>query len=530
MASTKPVWDTIQSPKYPKLMNDVTCDVAVIGGGITGLTAAYLLKKAGKRVCVLERYSLGDGDTGNTTAHLTCVTDFRLMEMAKIFGKPAAGLVWQGGMAAISIIEQNAKSEGIPCDFRRVPGFLHASFESKKDESKELQRDCKLARELGFAADFLEEVPVVHREGIRIANQAKFHPLKYLSGLARAVQGNGCNIYEQSEATEFSKKPHGVKVNGRQVTCDYVVIATHVPLMGKTGLINATLLQSKLAPYSTYVIGARIPGGDLPEASFWDTTDPYYYLRIDKTEKGLYAIFGGKDHKTGQSRDPDKRYADMTKMLLKIIPQAKVDRRWSGQVIETNDGLPYIGETAEHQFVATGYAGNGMTFGTLAGMMACDAALGRKNPWQDLFSVNRKKIRGGTWDYVSENVDYPYYMVRDRLKSSEASSPSDVRRGDGKVIQIEGKRVACSRDEKGKVAMVSAVCTHMGCIVHWNNAEKSWDCPCHGSRFATTGEVIGGPAETPLETVQMPPTAAIRATAQSKTRPRRRLAAAKKGR
>jgi nitrite reductase/ring-hydroxylating ferredoxin subunit len=200
--------------------------------------------------------------------------------------------------------------------------------------------------------------------------------------------------------------------------------------------------------------------------------------------------------------------------------------------VETNDGLPYIGETAERQFVATGFSGNGMTFGTLAAMMACDAVLGRENPWQDLLSVNRKKVRGGTWDYITENFSYPYYLLRDHLKGSEARSPDEVKRGDGKVLKLDGKQVACSRDSKGKLTTVSAVCTHMGCLVHWNNAEKTWDCPCHGSRFATSGNVLAGPAETPLEKIEATEAedSKQKSNGQKKKQPRPRSAAAGKDR
>jgi glycine/D-amino acid oxidase-like deaminating enzyme/nitrite reductase/ring-hydroxylating ferredoxin subunit len=533
MSQSKSAWDDAQLPQFSKLAKDGDYDVVVIGGGITGLTAAYLLKKAGKQVCLLERDRLGRGDTGCTTAHLTCVTDLRLAKMARLFGKDTARAVWEGGAAAINTIEAIAAAENIECEFHRIPGFLHASLEKDGDEKKELEADCKLAQELGFSAALMSHVPLLHRRGIRFPNQAKFHPLRYLAGLAKAIDGDGSAIYERSEAAEFLEKPHGVKVNGKRVKCGYIVIATHVPLMGKTGLVNATLFQTKLAPYSSYVVGATISKGELPEASFWDTSDPYYYLRIDgaiNSIQGQYAILGGKDHKTGQKADLEKRFTELGKLLKQIIPQAKVDRRWSGQVIETNDGLPYIGETAKHQFAATGFSGNGMTFGTLAAMMACDAALGRKNPWQDVFSVSRKKLRGGTWNFLTENLDYPYYLVRDWLKASEAPSPRDVKPGEGKLIKIEGKPVACSRDDDGKLTTVSAVCTHMGCLVRWNNAEHTWDCPCHGSRFQATGEVMAGPAESPLEAVQVPVTKAPKTTARSKKQPRRRLAAAKKGR
>src|SRR6185295_11400374 len=223
-----------------------------------------------------------------------------------------------------------------------------------------------------------------NRPGIRVADQAKFHPLAYLGGLAAAIVGGGSTIFEHAEVTEVEPEPMAVKCGNHRIACDYLVIATHVPLMGITGLLSATLFQTKLFPYSSYVVGAKVPKGLIPEASFWDTSNPYFYLRVDAGKEADYVIFGGEDHKTGQEVDTGKCFERLEQTLHEIIPAANVDRRWSGQVIETNDGLPYIGETAERQFVATGYGGNGMTFGTLAGLMARDSALGRENPWRDL--------------------------------------------------------------------------------------------------------------------------------------------------
>jgi len=501
MVSSKSAWQ-VPLPKFPKLDRDLKCDVLIVGGGITGLTAGYLLTRAGRQVCVIERDTIGSGDTYCTTAHLTYVTDLRLKKLASTFGKQAAELVWRGGAAAIDVIEDIVQREGIDCNFRRVPGYLHAPLEGGGKEQRALRADCELAQELGFEAAFVNSAPLVGCPAVRFANVAKFHPLQYLSGLTSAAVAGGCKIYERSEATEFLADPIRVKANKRTVSCDYIVLATHVPLMGKTGLVNATLLQSKLAPYSSYVISAKIPRNKYPEACFWDTADPYHYLRIDEIDGKSFAIFGGEDHKTGQADDMEQRYSNLTEKLLQIIPEARVERRWSGQVVETNDGLPYIGETAERQFTATGFGGNGFTFGTLAALMACDAAAGHDNPWQKLLSVNRKKLRGGTWDYLTENIDYPYYMARDWLRAAEAKSPRDVKPGEGKILNVNGQRVACSRSTDGKVSSVSAICTHMGCIVHWNGTEQTWDCPCHGSRFEPNGKVIAGPAETPLEKVK----------------------------
>jgi glycine/D-amino acid oxidase-like deaminating enzyme/nitrite reductase/ring-hydroxylating ferredoxin subunit len=494
-------WENAKVPRYPKLARSQAFDVAIIGAGITGVTTAYLLKRAGLRVCLLERGRLGSVDTGLTTAHLTYVTDMRLPKLVRSFGESGAKVAWDAGAAALEMIDNIVQETECECEFRRVPAFLHAAWKGTKDESRSLAGEAELAQKLGFAAHFVPKAPYIDKPAIRFANQAKFHPLKYLACLARHIDGDGSAVFEQSEVKEVRAEPLAVVANGYDVQCGYLVIATHVPLMGVSGIVGATLFQTKLALYSTYALGAKIPRGSLPEASFWDTSDPYYYLRIDRGPKTDYAIFGGEDHKTGQERDTEAPPARLQDLLTEILPEAKVERRWSGQVVETHDGLPYIGETDNRQFISTGFAGNGMTFGTLAGMMACDAVLKQDNPWSKLFAPNRRKVRGGAWDFVKENLDYPYYLLKGRLQGAEAATTRSIGRGQGKVIKIEGQRVACSRDTKGRLSKVSAICTHMGCIVGWNHAEQTWDCPCHGSRFRPSGEVMAGPAESPLEPV-----------------------------
>jgi glycine/D-amino acid oxidase-like deaminating enzyme/nitrite reductase/ring-hydroxylating ferredoxin subunit len=498
-----PVWQRVKRPRFQKVGSNGQFDAVVIGGGITGVTTAYLLKQAGKKVCLLERNRIGFVDTGLTTAHLTMVTDLRLSQLVSKFGEEGAALVWQAGAHAIDVIEANVNELEIDCQFHRVPGYLHESILGKQDESSDLEKDAELAKKLGFAAEYLANVPYFNRPGVMFPNQAKFHPLKYLMAVAAAIEGNGCRVYEHADVEEVQDDPQRVMVGGHEIRAEYVIIATHVPLQGKTGFVNAALFQTKIYPYSSYVIGAKLPKKLIPDASFWDTTDPYYYLRVDPGNRNDYAIFGGNDQKTGQEESAQQRFDSLRETLLNIIPQAKPDRQWSGQVIETNDGLPYIGETAPRQFVATGFSGNGMTFGTIAGAMARDRLLDRENPWQQLFSVDRQKVVGGTWNYVTENVDYPYYYVKDRLALPEKSSPESLQPGEGKILAVNNQRVACSCNDDGELSAVSAVCTHMGCLVHWNNAEKTWDCPCHGSRFQASGEVLAGPAESPLEKVSL---------------------------
>jgi len=495
-------WNEVAFPSFAPLQHNLAVDVVVVGGGITGITTAYLMAKAGIRVALLERDRIAFQDTANTTAHLTCVTDLRLPDLVSKHGRDRARAVWEAGLVAIEQLHRIIQTEKIECDFAWVPGFLHASLKSSQEET-DLHRDETLAQELGFPAEWRPMIPVFRCPGVRYSQQALFHPLRYLSTLVQRIVPAGGHVFEQSEATEFErdgKDSIRIKVNGHTVTSSLVVIATHTPIMGLSNPASASILQTKLAPYTTYAIGARLPVASAPAALFWDTSDPYYYLRIEVHDDHEYAVFGGLDHKTGQASEMTRSFDELEATLLRYLPQAHVDTRWSGQVIETHDGLPMIGETADRQFVATGFAGNGMTFGTLAAMMACDAALGREHPWKKLFDPNRTAL-SDPWEYVTENIDYPYYLLKDRLLAGEREPVESVQPGQGRILKMKGKHVAVSRNLQGELTILSAVCTHLGCIVHWNDAEASWDCPCHGSRFRTSGEVIAGPAESSLPRV-----------------------------
>jgi Rieske Fe-S protein len=291
-----------------------------------------------------------------------------------------------------------------------------------------------------------------------------------------------------------------VKSNGHWIDCRDIVIATHNPLVGIASPTMAAVFQTKLALYTSYVVAGRVKRGVVPDALFWDTADPYKYLRIEPQRDYDCVIYGGEDHKTGQVSDTDACYERLEHALAERVRGIDFTHRWSGQVIETPDGLPYIGQMTDHQYAATGYAGNGMTFGTLAAMIVSDAILGRRNPWSELFDPGRLAIRRGLWDYIKENADYPYYMIRDRFAGADGKSVRSVKRGEGKIIDRNGTKVAAYRSPAGALTVRSATCTHMGCIVGWNTAEQTWDCPCHGSRFATDGSVISGPAESPLPT------------------------------
>jgi glycine/D-amino acid oxidase-like deaminating enzyme/nitrite reductase/ring-hydroxylating ferredoxin subunit len=501
-----PYWeDSSAMSRYAALDRDIKVDVVVIGAGITGLTAGYLLKRAGRTVAVIDRARCGGVDSSHTTAHLTCVTDLDLTDLVDHFGRDHAQAAWDAGLAAILEVDRIVSSEGIDCNWSWVRGYKFAALDGDQErERARLQKEAALAAQLGFEAAFLDAVPFFGRPGIEFEGQARFHPRKYLGALAARIDGGGSHVFEHTESDEVvdperDNDPLLVKAGGHTLSCGYVVIATHTPLVGKTNIARATLFQTKLALYSSYVLGGRVPKGTVPDALYWDTADPYHYLRLDPRRDYDYAIFGGEDHKTGQARDTEACYAALARTLEQVLPGIDITHRWSGQVIETNDGLPFIGETSARQFAATGYAGNGMTFGTLAGMMARDAALGRRNPWDELLDTGRTKVKGGVWDYLKENKDYPYYLIRDRFAGAGGKTLRGLRRGQGKILELDGEKVAAWRSDAGTVTLLSPICTHMGCVVDWNEAESTWDCPCHGSRFKPNGDVLSGPAESPLE-------------------------------
>jgi len=499
---TLPYWtDSASFPTFAKIDRDVDVDVVVVGGGITGLTTAYLLVSAGKSVALLERGRCAEIDTGHTTAHLTMVTDSRLNELVSKFGVSHAQAVWDAGRAAIHQIERIVDDHDIDCSFDIVSGYLHLpAGESDEQQVESLKEDARLARELGFEAEFIDDVPFAGAPGVRIVDQARFHPRKYLAGLAGALRAKGGEIFEYSGADQFLADPLRVEAGGRRLRCKDIVIATHNPIAGVVSASREDLFQTKLALYTSYVVAGRVSSGAVPDALFWDTANPYHYLRIEPQRDHQLVIFGGEDHKTGQVPDTSQCYARLERSLVAALPGIALSHRWSGQVIETPDGLPYIGKMADHQYAATGFGGNGMTYGTLAGIMIADAIQGRQNPWVDLFDPDRAALRRGLWDYIKENVDYPYYKARGTF-AGRSQSLRSIKRGEGAVVDHKGSKIAAYRGEDGALTLRSAACTHKGCTVAWNNAERTWDCPCHGSRFTAAGDVISGPAQSPLEEV-----------------------------
>lgn len=499
--NTHPLWtERVTRCDYPPLNESLRTEVLVIGGGITGISTAHLVARLGFKVTLVERDRIGCGDTAHTTAHLTYMTDARLTELVRLCGEEKALLSWMAGRQAMERIRRTAATLDTDVELRELTGHLVAAeSQDLEQEIWRLQQEQKMAVEMGFPVRYLNSVDPTGQPGLIFPRQMTFHPLKYLHALTRAASQQGVRIHELTNVSEFSSTPRHVIANGHRITYDQVIIATHVPLQGNGGTMGSALFQTKLASYSTYAIAAKAPAGLLPEMIWSDTADPFHYLRVNRTPEGLTIVWGGEDHKTGQVEETVERFDRLEQSLARIAPGASVSHRWSGQVVETVDGLPYIGGTDDGQFIATGFSGNGMTFGTVAAMMARDYVSGKRGDLEDVFSPSRVEM-AAVGNYLRENKDFPYLMIKDRIGIEEGEVPS-LRPGEGRVLKAEGERVAACRDEKGKLHQLCAVCPHLGCIVAWNNSEGNWDCPCHGSRFEADGKLIAGPAEEDLKPI-----------------------------
>jgi glycine/D-amino acid oxidase-like deaminating enzyme/nitrite reductase/ring-hydroxylating ferredoxin subunit len=493
---TESLWVDAPSTAYPRLDRDkLAVDVAVVGGGISGVTTALLLKLAGKKVALLEARRIGSGVTGGTTGHLTEAIDTRYRDLERSFGADGAALVASSSRVAIETIADLDARFGAGADFTRVPGYLFTENEKERDA---IDQELACMQRAGLsAASSSVPLPFAVAAGLRVDNQAQFHPLKYLHALAARIPGDGCYVFEQTRVHNVDEgEPCSVHVaQGPSLRADRVVLATHSPL-------NQAVLQTKVAQYRSYVVSGRV--ADPVPGLFWDTADPYHYVRSHRDGAGAELIVGGEDHKTGIGEHSDAPFERLLEYAARFGLRSP-RFRWSAQVVEPVDGLPFIGKNAgaERVFVATGFSGNGLTFGTLAGIILRDACLGAFNPYAELYDPGRLKPFTKLASFLSENVDYPLHLLSDALKAPTARSLDEIPKGDGRIVRVDGRRVAAYRDDDGRLHAVSPICTHLGCHVAWNGAEKSWDCPCHGSRFNVDGNVLDGPAADPLEHIEV---------------------------
>lgn len=502
---TTSIWHgSSEIPQFAPLTADSSAEVCIIGAGISGLTTAYFCAREGRSVIVIDDGLPGSGETGRTTAHLASALDDRFVELEKVHGAEGARLAAQSHSAAIDTIEQICSETKIDCDFRRLDGYL---WSAKTGEDKKLEEEMAAARRAGLTVELVDRVPLPFDTGkaLKFQRQGQFHPLQYLRGLLQAITSRGGRIYSGTRAEKvYGGTPGHVTTSlGHTITAEHIVVTTNTPIN------HRVVMHTKQAPYRSYAIALEIPRDSVPPGLYWDDADPYHYIRLQKGSGGGEAadllIVGGEDHKTGQQPESEETpFLNLLQWTMKRFPNAgQLRYRWSGQVLEPVDYLAFIGRNpAEHSnvYLATGDSGHGMTHGTIAGILITDLIAGRDNPWESLYDPGRKSLRT-IGQFARENLNVAG-QYGDLLTPGDLDDPAKILAHSGAVVRRGLKKIACYRDESGKLHERSAVCPHLGCIVHWNDMEKSWDCPCHGSRFDRLGHVLNGPARHDLKPVE----------------------------
>ena len=492
------VWmELAESMKRPPLTADADADVCVVGAGIAGMSVAYEAAKAGKSVVVLDDGLIGGGETCRTTAHLASALDDRFTHLEFLFGKEWSKLAAQSHARAIDRIEHIVTTENIDCGFERLDGYLFAGPDSTKDD---LAKEWDAALRAGLEATLLDETPLpAGGEGvpcIRFGRQGQFHPTLYLAGIASAIERMGGRIHCGSHAKDIAggKDAHVTTSDGMTVKARHVVVATNSPVNDRYSM------HMKQAPYRSYVVALALPRGAVKPALFWDDTDPYHYVRVLQERDRDVLIVGGEDHKTGQENDAQLRYQRLEQWARARFPMAEaVTERWSGQVYEPADSLAFIGRNPsddDNVYIVTGDSGHGMTHGCIAGMLIGDLILGKDNPWTELYDPSRKTPQAAM-EYLKENANVAKEYC-DLVTGGDVSSVDSIAPDSGAVIRKGIKKIALYRDPAGSLHAMTAICPHLGCVVSWNSEEKTWDCPCHGSRFTKAGDVVNGPALTGL--------------------------------
>ncbi|MGQ0560481.1 MAG: FAD-dependent oxidoreductase [Gemmatimonadota bacterium] len=493
---TRSIWvETAQAPSFAPLGENISADVCVVGAGMAGMATAYQLAKAGKRVVVIDDGGIGSGETGRTTAHIAPALDDRYYNIEAMHGQEGARLAAESHMAATNRIEEICNVESIACDFVRLDGYL---FLAPDHPHKLLEDEQQAAERAGLAGvTLVERAPIdFWNTGpcVKFPHQAQFHPIRFLDGIARCIQRDGGRIYCGSHVAQIQDgSPCIVTTSeGKQITCSSVVVATNASVS------DYVVTHLKQSPYRTYVVGARISKQAMPPILLWDTPDPYHYVRIQPDNDYDVLIVGGEDHKTGHGQDHAERFDRLESWTRERFPIAdRLLYHWSGQVVEPFDYLSFTGRSpgAQNVYMHSGDSGNGITHGMMAGILLTDLILGRDNPWARLYDPNRISLRA-TPEFIRQQADVVLQFARYIMPGE---SLDGIQPGEGRVILRGTHRIAAYRDEQGVLHERSAVCTHMRCIVEWNSVEKSWDCPCHGSRFDAHGNVLNGPAISRLE-------------------------------
>ena len=491
-------------PRFHSLDRNQKTDVVIVGAGISGITIAYCLLNEDYKVIVVDDGYVGSGETGRTTAHLVTALDDRYFHLEKIWGVEDTRLIAESHRAAIDFVEQTIQQEKIDCSFERLSGYLMLH---PTDKQESLTKEMDSASKAGLDVQLLDHVPGIQYPGscIEFANQAQFHPLLYLNGLCKSIISKGGKIYTNTHARKIDHE--GIETeNGFTVTADYVVVATNSPVN------NLVAMHLKQTAIRTYVIGALVKRSALPKALWWDTGDhkqdsafpPYHYVRLQSYDDAYdLLISGGEDHATGDTEDGVKeedRYIALEEWTRTYFPIEDVIYKWSGQVLEPVDSIAFIGRNPmdkDNVFIVTGDSGNGMTHGTLSGLLITDLIKGRQSPYEHLYKPSRITFETGGV-FFKELIRGLVAAIEGSEEDDRVHDISQIQKGEGKITKWQGHRCGVYKDENGELHIISPRCTHLKATLNWNDDEKTWDCPWHGSRFSVDGEVLNGPAISSL--------------------------------
>lgn len=481
---------------FPTLEEGVEVDVAVVGGGITGVTVAHLLKAEGMRVALIERGRIGHGTTGHTTAKLTVGQSLIYARLLAAHGPDAARLYGESNRAALTQMAEIVDRIGIECDWEPASNYVYTESSGRLEQ---LENELEAMRGAGIAAELTREseLPFPIAGAIRVDDQAQFHPLKYLAGLVARIPGDGSHVFEDTRSTGVrSAEACVVETDVGQLRARYVVVATQLPFLDR-GFFFA-----KAHPLKSFAIAAAIEAAAAPSGMYISIDEPTRSVRSAPSSEGRrHLIVGGESQRPGEDSHSSRRYQALEEFMREHFG-AERELRWSAHDYMPADGLPYIGRMRRHDgrvYLATGFAKWGLTKATIAGRIITDAIVGRANPWADLYSPGRLTPRASARSLVTENAAVARHLLVDRLRPRPPEG--DLQRlapGEGAVVRVGGRHLAVYRDETGTEHVLSARCSHLGCIVEWSDADRTWECPCHGSRFTAEGELLQGPATSDL--------------------------------